>query len=72
MLTHLKLLALAFALAVTAGTALAQTGEQQAPLSIPGVIVLPPPPPPSSLPAGGHPEEQTCPATDLKKLDLIG
>lgn len=72
----MKTTALAFALAVCAhiGAANAQTDAQPqpapAPQAIPGIIVLPPPQPQSTLPAGRQ-DPETCPANDLKKLELV-
>ncbi len=73
--TNAKLTALALALATCApiDVARAQTDVQPAPVpqSMPGTIILPAPRP-VTLPAGSQPDAETCPAADLKKLDLIG
>ena len=70
----LKPIALALALCLHIDVASAQSDAQPAPVleSIPGVMVMPQPP---MLPDGqqpGNQDAQTCPATDQKKLELIG
>jgi len=77
----LKVVGLAVAFcALHIGVAGAQTDPQPVPLpeaiTLPGIIVAPPWPwaPPTTL-LGGQPpanqDAQTCPATDLKKLELL-
>lgn len=75
MSTNAKIAAIALSLAFFARSAAAQTQTDAqpdpAPQSIPGIIVLPPPQPRATLPAGNREELETCPATDMKKLELV-
>jgi hypothetical protein len=70
-----KSTALAVALAFCAHVATAQTQTDAqpdpAPQSIPGIIVHPTPQPRAPLPAGNREDVETCPATDMKKLELV-
>jgi hypothetical protein len=71
-----QIVALTLAVFAHISVARAQTDEQPTavPESIPGVMVLPPRLP-MRLPAMQMPDNQdpqTCPATDQKKLELIG
>lgn len=75
MSTKAKIGAFALSLAICAHSAAAQTQTdaqpEPAPQSIPGIIVLPPPQPRATLPAGNREALETCPATDMKKLELV-